>query len=134
MFDNADMIISRYGEEQLVTVFKKFCKQREDNDDMTQVVVTARTWHPTLKRMRERMREPLLLIGNFLEAALYGNMNIQVQCTFEAKKMDLVRGKYSHVNGFESMLTIEIIRRTHKIVAHHYRTIVDHMQREYRSQ
>lgn len=93
VFDNVDMIISRYGEEQLVTIFRKFCKRREDSDDMTQVVVTARTWHPALKRMRERMREPLLLIGNFLEAALYGNMHIQVQCTFEAKKMDLVQGK-----------------------------------------
>lgn len=95
VFDNADMIINRYGEEQLVTIFKKFCNRGQKSSDVTtQVVATARTWHPALKRMRERILNPLLLIGNFLEAALYGNMDIQVVCNFQAKKMDLVHGEY----------------------------------------
>lgn len=94
VFDNADMIISRYGEEQLATIFKKFCTQDKGNHDMpTLVVATARTWHPALQRMRERMSNPLLLIGNFLEAARYGNMDIQVLCNFGAKKIDLVHGE-----------------------------------------
>lgn len=96
VFDNVDMVISRYGEEQLATIFKRFCQLNKDSDELnTQVVVTARTWHPALKRMRERMLNPLLLIGNFLEAALYGNMSIQVLCNFEAQKIELVQGECS---------------------------------------
>lgn len=89
VFDNIDMTVSRCAEDQLAMIFRKFCKQSD-----TQVVVTARTWHPILKNMRKRLLNPLLLIGNFLEAALYGKMNIQVQFNLEAAKLDFVYGKY----------------------------------------
>lgn len=99
VFDNVDMVIDRYGEKQLVTIFKKFCNQSKDNNDITtQVVITARTWHSALKRMRELIPNPLLLIGNFLEAALYGNMNIQVMCRFESNKLDLLNGEFSNLS------------------------------------
>lgn len=88
------MIISRCEKDQLATIFNKFCKQSNDGVDMTtQVVVTARTWHPILKNMHKRLLNPLLLIGNFLEAALYGKMNIQVQFNLEAEKLNFVYRK-----------------------------------------
>lgn len=94
VFDNADMIINRHGKENVVRIFKKFCKQNVDDGEMvTQVVITARTWQSTLQFMRDRIPNPLLLIGNFMEAAMYGNMNIQINLNLAVNKLEMARGE-----------------------------------------
>lgn len=75
-FDNIDIIAGHYGADIVQTFYKKFCGEKNAE---TQVVVTSRTWNPILTKFIKNIRNPMLLIGSALEAALYGELKIDLQ-------------------------------------------------------
>lgn len=94
VFDNVDVIANQHGTECISNIFKKFCSRSASHGgEATKVIVTSRTWHPLLKKMVVRLNNPVLMIGNFMEAALYGNLRICLEIKREEEKMKALKGK-----------------------------------------
>lgn len=64
------------------------------NDIPIQAIVTARSWHPALKLFVKCPSNPLLCIGAYIEAAVYGRTKISLNLISEQDKLRKVVCKY----------------------------------------
>lgn len=92
VFDNIDLIFEQYQNE-CIAIYKEFCKSKTNDEKCIQVVVTSRTWHKFLANILRNISNPLLLIGNFLEAAMYASMKICLEFTHKAQKCEKILSK-----------------------------------------
>lgn len=90
VFDNIDMLVSQHGTENLLKVFNKFYSKKVN--DATQLILTARAWCPNLRKIIRHFHIPALVIGNFLEAALYGNLKITLEIKLKSEKINCLIG------------------------------------------
>lgn len=91
VFDNIDMLAKQYGFEKIELIFEKCCLKNPNN--MKQVIITARTWQSNIRRIIPRIENAALIFGNFVEAAIYGKLNIKLIIRND-NKIDSMFGKY----------------------------------------
>ncbi|XP_017480966.1 PREDICTED: putative ATP-dependent RNA helicase TDRD12 isoform X2 [Rhagoletis zephyria] len=93
VIDDLDLMLSR-SQDDIETVLKTFfiMSKRSGNKDTAQanlawqLVVTSRDWDSLLVALMRKSNQPLLLIGDFLEAAVYGRVMISIKlCPSERK-------------------------------------------------
>ncbi|XP_053949152.1 uncharacterized protein LOC128857417 [Anastrepha ludens] len=93
VIDDLDLMLSR-SQADIETVLKTFFKlsKRSMGKDAAQVclpwqlVVTSRHWDSLLVALMRKASQPLLLMGDFLEAAVYGRVMISIKlCPSERK-------------------------------------------------
>lgn len=89
-FENADVLQENHPKMYL-DVVQRLCVRNEENV-LRQIVVTARTWKNDLKKFFKIAPNPLLLIGNYMEAALYADMQIEIPFYSSECKMDKMKG------------------------------------------
>ncbi|XP_018802414.1 PREDICTED: uncharacterized protein LOC108977261 isoform X2 [Bactrocera latifrons] len=86
--DDLDLMLSRSQNDielVLKTLFK-LSKRSKDAALPWQLVVTSRDWDSLLVALMRKSNQPLLLIGDFLEAAVYGRVMISIKlCPSERK-------------------------------------------------
>lgn len=87
-FENMDCIMKKH-EETCNDIVKELCLRKSYKGGMRQMIVTSRTWKPYLgKFLNEKFigAESVLIIGNYLEAALWGGVSLEfVLCKSEVK-------------------------------------------------
>lgn len=91
VFDNIDMLDNQYGVEKLQLIFKTFCTSNQKNTK--QVIITSRTWYSNIRQIIPHIKNVALIIGNFLEAAIYGNLKTKLILRNE-NKADSIIGKF----------------------------------------
>lgn len=88
VIDDLDLMLSRSQNDielVLKTLFK-LSKRGKDSAMAWQLVVTSRDWDSLLVALMRKSNQPLLLIGDFLEAAVYGRVMISIKlCPSERK-------------------------------------------------
>lgn len=59
-----------------------------------QTVATSREWYPDLLNFVTSTLNPLLIIGNYIEAYFYARPTFDIQFSQESRKIDSVLGKW----------------------------------------
>lgn len=75
-FENLDCIMKKHA-DICNDIIKELCVKK---GDVRQIIVTSRTWKPFLgKFMNEKVMaaDSVLIIGNYLEAALWGGVSLE---------------------------------------------------------
>ncbi|XP_067639600.1 putative ATP-dependent RNA helicase TDRD12 isoform X2 [Eurosta solidaginis] len=91
VIDDLDLMLSRAQDdvEMVLKTFFKLSKLSKNSIPALlpwQLVVTTRDWDSLLVALMRKSNEPLLLIGDFLEAAVYGRVMISIKlCPSERK-------------------------------------------------
>uniref|UniRef100_A0A1A9WKS7 Probable ATP-dependent RNA helicase spindle-E n=1 Tax=Glossina brevipalpis TaxID=37001 RepID=A0A1A9WKS7_9MUSC len=94
VIDDMDLILSRASEDfeiALKTLFT-MCKKTEAKTLAIQVIVTSRSWNDWFIKILRLLNHPLLLIGDFLEAAVYGKVELSIILRSKLEKNEVIRG------------------------------------------
>uniref|UniRef100_A0A1B0G377 RNA helicase n=1 Tax=Glossina morsitans morsitans TaxID=37546 RepID=A0A1B0G377_GLOMM len=80
VIDDLDLILSRALDdfEPALKALLTICKKTEATTLATQVVVTSRSWNDWFIKLLRLSNQPLLLMGDFLEAAVYGKAKLSI--------------------------------------------------------
>lgn len=94
VIENIDMCFDRFR-DSFMTILSRFNIFADSNNEMpVQTIVTARSWHPVLKLFLRCPSNPLLCIGAYIEASVYGNTKISMSLVSKQDKMRKVLCKY----------------------------------------
>lgn len=90
IIDNMDEMLERYYDDFVVVVnaLKNICWNRKKQDQILkpQFIVTSKTWHDCLMHLIKVTLNPLLVIGDFLEAAVYGKTTLSIKLCAKVDK------------------------------------------------
>lgn len=86
VIEKLDSCFDRFRNE-FIDILNAFNVFNESADVPTQTIVTARAWHPALKLFFKCPSNPLLCIGAYIEAAVYGNTKISLSLVSQEKKL-----------------------------------------------
>lgn len=87
-FENIDCIYAKH-EDICKEIIQKVCSIKMNP---IQMIITSCTWQPFLRRLIDD--EKVLIIGNFLEAAMYARVNISLEFRESDKKLDKTYGEF----------------------------------------
>lgn len=81
VIDDMDIMMSRSQEdfEQAYTMLFKMAKKTKLKKLFPQLIVTSRDWDGLMMKFIQKSNQPLLLMGDFLEAAVYGHATLSVK-------------------------------------------------------
>lgn len=90
--DDMDLMLSRSHEdfESAVRIVFKMTKKSKYKTLEPQLIVTSRDWDGIMIRLMCKANQPLLLIGDFLEAAVYGRATLSVKLKSREEKNDAI--------------------------------------------
>ncbi|XP_061388957.1 uncharacterized protein LOC133324087 [Musca vetustissima] len=92
VIDDMDIMLSRSHEdfESAVRIVFKLSKKSKIKTLQPQLIVTSRDWDGVMIRLIRKSNQPLLLIGDFLEAAVYGRAALSVKLKSSQEKNDTI--------------------------------------------
>ncbi|XP_058976199.1 putative ATP-dependent RNA helicase TDRD12 [Musca domestica] len=92
VIDDMDIMLSRSHEdfESAVRIVFKLCRKSKYKTLRPQLIVTSRDWDGVMIRLIRKSNQPLLLIGDFLEAAVYGRAGLSVKLKSSQEKNDTI--------------------------------------------
>uniref|UniRef100_A0A1I8NZG2 RNA helicase n=1 Tax=Stomoxys calcitrans TaxID=35570 RepID=A0A1I8NZG2_STOCA len=92
VIDDMDIMLSRSHEdfETAARIVFKLSKKSKFNTLQPQLIVTSRDWDGVMIRLMRKSNQPLLLIGDFLEAAVYGRATLSVKLKSSVEKNDTI--------------------------------------------
>uniref|UniRef100_A0A1A9W0T4 Probable ATP-dependent RNA helicase spindle-E n=1 Tax=Glossina brevipalpis TaxID=37001 RepID=A0A1A9W0T4_9MUSC len=93
VIDDIDIILSRAPEDfqtALKTILK-MCRKPKAKTLKAQIVVTSRCWDFWFVKLMRLSDQPLLLIGDFLEATIYGRVELSVKLRSKLEKEEVIR-------------------------------------------
>ncbi|XP_075157458.1 uncharacterized protein LOC142230710 [Haematobia irritans] len=92
IIDDMDTMLSRSHEdfESAVRILFKLAKKSRFKTLQPQLIVTSRDWDGVMIRLMRKSNQPLLLIGDFLEAAVYGRATLSVKLKSSVEKNDTI--------------------------------------------
>ncbi|KAI9587374.1 uncharacterized protein LOC119631807 [Glossina fuscipes] len=93
VIDDMDLILSRALDdfEPALKALLTICKKTEAMTLATQVVVTSRSWNDWFIKLLRLSNQPLLLMGDFLEAAVYGKAKLSIILRAKLEKNKAIR-------------------------------------------
>ncbi|XP_073832020.1 uncharacterized protein [Musca autumnalis] len=92
VIDDMDIMLSRSHEdfETAVRYVFKLSRKSKIKTLQPQLIVTSRDWDGVMIRLIRKSNQPLLLIGDFLEAAVYGRAALSVKLKSSQEKNDTI--------------------------------------------
>uniref|UniRef100_W8AL25 RNA helicase n=1 Tax=Ceratitis capitata TaxID=7213 RepID=W8AL25_CERCA len=96
VIDDLDLMLSRSQDdiETVLKTFFKLAKRKEAGITQTtiglQLVVTSCDWDSLLVALMRKANQPLLLIGDFIEAAVYGRVSISIKLCPSKRKISTI--------------------------------------------
>lgn len=77
-------------------IIKELCVRKAYNGEAKQIIVTSRTWQPFLATFLNEsiIADSVLLIGNHLEAAIWGGVSLQLVLCDANVKLKTLTGEY----------------------------------------
>lgn len=92
IIDDMDIMMSRANQDfrNVLSTLFKIAKKNEHKKLTPQIIVTSRDWDSSMVKLIRKSTQPLLLIGDFLEAAVYGNAKISIKLQSSEKKNETV--------------------------------------------
>lgn len=99
-FENLDSIMVNHAEIITNIIAPELCL-RKSCKEPRQIIVTSRTWTKTLKSFLNDKLDPVLLIGNYFEAAQYAGSFEFVMCK-NAEKDRVFSGNFFEIFVIES--------------------------------
>uniref|UniRef100_A0A1A9VMX4 RNA helicase n=1 Tax=Glossina austeni TaxID=7395 RepID=A0A1A9VMX4_GLOAU len=93
VIDDLDLILSRALDdfELALKALLTICKKTEATTLAAQVVVTSRSWNDWFIKLLRLSNQPLLLMGDFLEAAVYGKAKLSILLRAKLEKNKAIR-------------------------------------------
>ena len=90
--DDVDIMMSRAQQdfENALRSLFKMCKKNKHKKLTPQLIVTSRDWDSLMVKLIRKSNQPLLLIGDFLEAAVYGHAKISIKLQSSEKKNEVI--------------------------------------------
>lgn len=85
VIENLDSCFDRFRTE-FTDILNEFNVFNDQADVPTQTIVTARRWHPALNLFFKCPSNPILCIGAYIEAAVYGHTKISLSLVCQEKK------------------------------------------------
>lgn len=105
IIDDMDIMLSRSHEdfESAARIIFKLSKKSKFKTLLPQLIVTSRDWDGVMIRLMRKSNQPLLLIGDFLEAAVYGRATLSVKLKSSREKNDtilrFIKKQAQHLQG-----------------------------------
>ncbi|XP_065362954.1 putative ATP-dependent RNA helicase SoYb [Calliphora vicina] len=92
VIDDMDIMMSRSQQdlENASRILFKMAKKSKFEKLSPQLIVTSRDWDRPMVKLIRKSNQPLLLIGDFLEAAVYGQATLSVKLKSSAEKNDTI--------------------------------------------
>ncbi|KAL9914792.1 putative ATP-dependent RNA helicase TDRD12 [Glossina fuscipes] len=90
--DDIDLLLSRASEDFQTALKALFtmCKKSETKTLNAQMVVTSRCWDFWFVKLMRLANQPLLLIGDFLEASVYGRVEHSIKLRSKLEKDEMI--------------------------------------------
>lgn len=95
VIENCDKILDTYFESLniILNVIQTMLTKRVCNNSV-QLITTAECWTPSLENFIKQIESvPIIYIGSFLEAALYGRAHLQLSFVASKQKVASLIGK-----------------------------------------
>ncbi|KAI8126831.1 putative ATP-dependent RNA helicase BoYb [Lucilia cuprina] len=92
VIDDMDIMLSRSQEDfqNAIRIIFKMAKKSKFEKLTPQLIVTSRDWDRPMVKLIRKSNQPLLLIGDFLEAAVYGHATLSVKLKSSVEKNDTI--------------------------------------------
>uniref|UniRef100_A0A1A9Z0L2 Probable ATP-dependent RNA helicase spindle-E n=1 Tax=Glossina pallidipes TaxID=7398 RepID=A0A1A9Z0L2_GLOPL len=92
VIDDMDLMLSRAPEDFQIALKTLFtmCKKSEAKTLKAQIVVTSRCWDFWFVKLMRLANQPLLLIGDFLEATVYGRVEHSIKLRSKMEKDEVI--------------------------------------------
>uniref|UniRef100_A0A1A9ZMB3 RNA helicase n=1 Tax=Glossina pallidipes TaxID=7398 RepID=A0A1A9ZMB3_GLOPL len=93
IIDDMDLLLSRARRdfESALQALFKLCKRTKANTILSQIVITSREWNSLFVDIIRLSKKPLLLVGDFLEASVYGRAQLSIKLSSNLKKNESIR-------------------------------------------
>ncbi|XP_065675246.1 uncharacterized protein LOC100205880 isoform X2 [Hydra vulgaris] len=95
IFDNADILVEKYTEDIKIfmRLFVQTLKEMKRSESTQQIIVIAKKWSYGVRSfMNSYLAEPLVIIGNKIEAALFAEVPMVVQLCNSVERLDYLIG------------------------------------------
>uniref|UniRef100_A0A1A9VQ22 Probable ATP-dependent RNA helicase spindle-E n=1 Tax=Glossina austeni TaxID=7395 RepID=A0A1A9VQ22_GLOAU len=93
IIDDMDLLLIRARKdfESALQALFKLCKRNKANTILSQIVITSREWNSLFVDIIRLSKQPLLLVGDFLEASVYGRAQLSIKLISNLKKNESIR-------------------------------------------
>lgn len=92
VIDDMDIMMSRSRQdfENACCILFRMAKKSKVKKLIPQLIVTSRDWDGLMVKLIRKSNQPLLLMGDFLEAAVYGHATLSVKLKSSTEKNDTI--------------------------------------------
>ena len=98
IFDNADILVEKYTEDIKIfmRLFAQTLKEVKRSESTQHIIVMSKKWSYGIRSlMNSYLVEPLVIIGNKIEAALFAEVPMVVQLCNSVERLDYLLGEFT---------------------------------------